>query len=58
MERSEWAKPTERATTMWVTQHADGFNPPFRSEKNVSISIAIAFEMDKIRKKLSRILSG
>ena len=46
-ERSESAKSTEMATTMWDTLRADAFKPFFSSRKVVTVLTAIAFKLDK-----------
>jgi len=46
-ERSEWAKSTDMATTMWATLRVDGFKPPFNSGKDMSRLTTMTSDLDK-----------
>ena len=57
-ERSEWAKSTDMATTMWATLRADGFKPPFSSRKDVSVFTAMDIDLNKKIAKAVANLAG
>ena len=57
-ERSEWTKPTDMATTMWVTLRADGIKPPFGNGKDVATFTAMAFDLDKRTAELAANFAG
>ena len=58
VQRSEWAKSTDMATTMWATLQADGFEPPFSSGKDVSLLTVMTFYLDKKSAKAVANLTG
>lgn len=45
-EQSEWAKPSDMATTMWEALRIDCLKPPFSSGKHVATFTAISYDMD------------